>query len=317
MTKRCVLLVGLLLLVPGAAFSQQVVITDFPLGVGGSVGADFFKPYSADLKVIAAILQKDPLAQVVITGGADGVQYQRNNDAKNPGLALGRAHALRSWMIGQFGVDSAQVIVQSKDVAAKGPKYRSVSIRILEKARPNEPQVTFANSPAPQSQPADIRHMPDGFSEHMGLQVAAGVSSSPYGGIPVVSGAVTWKRIVYVEGIFGYTFWGGTYRFQNLDLDTRRRIAGGAIIVYPSRKLPIGVVGGWRRVEDLSQQYYAYVRLSEGPYIGLRASLFHCLSITGAYNPSRQRLAGESLSKSQDDNFLISVMLHKTFGGAR
>jgi hypothetical protein len=83
----------------GPVLSQEVVITDFPLGVGGSVDPDVFKPYYAQLKAISDTLRMYPLARAIVAGGADGEEYRENNDAKNPGLALGRAYILRNLLI--------------------------------------------------------------------------------------------------------------------------------------------------------------------------------------------------------------------------
>ena len=94
MTKRILLVIGCLVLLTGVAAPQEVVIKDFPLGVAGSIGQDIFKPHHDDLKAIADTLNKYPLLRALITGGADGFRYRQANVAKNPALALGRAHAL-------------------------------------------------------------------------------------------------------------------------------------------------------------------------------------------------------------------------------
>lgn len=318
-TGWLLVLLGSLIFTGAAANSQEVVVTDFPLGVAGSVDPGLFKPYQAGLQAVADTLRKYPVARAVIVGGADGERYRENNDAKNPGLALGRAHVMRDWLIMKFGVDSTQLLIQSKDVAKVGPIYRSVSIRVVR-----EPERIAATSAAPavpttaQVQPVSQPARAGGdITEHMGLQVGGGLTTSPYGAIPFISSAVTWKRKVFVEGSLGYTVWDGTFRLQGTDLETRRRMAGGAIIIYPFTRLPLGVVGGWARVEEISQSYYQYVKLSEGPIIGLRASLLDHIYITGAYTPVKQRTAGELISQFNDGQFMFSVGVHKIFGGSR
>ena len=161
------------------------------------------------------------------------------------------------------------------------------------------------------------RSFPVDFIESFGLQLGAGASTSPFGAMPIVSGAVTWKKVVYVEATVGHTFWKNSFQFAGSDLTTRRRMSGASLIVYPFHKYPIGIVGGWLRIEEISQLYYKYVQMSEGPLLGLRVTPFEYLSITGSFNPSRHRLAGELVSISESDQFLISIMVHKLFGGEK
>ena len=91
----------------------------------------------------------------------------------------------------------------------------------------------------------------------------------------------------------------------------------GYLIVYPDEDLPVGALGGWIRIEEIATDYYEYVKLSEGLLLGLRVTPIEYLSITGAYNPSRQRIAGDNRSESKNDRFLVSVTAHIAFGGAR
>ncbi|MGH8015405.1 MAG: hypothetical protein ACREBV_04385, partial [Candidatus Zixiibacteriota bacterium] len=128
---------------------------------------------------------------------------------------------------------------------------------------------------------------------------------------------IFWKKSIYIEGIFGHTFWNEDYNYRGSNLDIKRRIIGGRVIVYPDPDLPIGIVGGWVRSEEIAQPYYQYVRLSEGIDVGLRAELFDCLQITGTYNPSKRRIVGTTISEFNDDQFMISAMVFKAFGGGQ
>ena len=300
------------------AHSQEVLIADFPLGVGGTISPDFFKPYYPQLQAVADTLRKYSLARAVITGGADGVRFATNSDAKNPGLALGRAHALRNVLINEFHVDSTQLLVQSVDVRARGGRFRYVSVRVAREltkldARPGTPiQPTSVERPS-----ADSRDITNYLAEHMELRLSAGMSSSPFGGIPIVAGAVTWKQVVFIEGVVGHTFWNNSYRFEGIKLDTWRRMAGGQLTVYPLKKTRVGLVGGWVRIEEISQKYYEFVKLSEGPVFGVRVTPFKHASVTGLYNPSRHRIAGDRVSDAKSDQFLLNVTLHLDLGGAK
>jgi hypothetical protein len=119
--------------------------------------------------------------------------------------------------------------------------------------------------------------------------------------VPIVAGAVTWKRIIYVEGVLGHAFWNGSFRYQGFNLDTRNRMAGGGVAVYPFRRLPVGVVGGWIRIEQLAQEYYEYVKLSEGPVLGLPEGsyILEFVASTEKFRPSR------TLSLSIDGQTLV------------
>ncbi len=318
MKKLIVILVGFLVILTGSAISQEVVIDSFPLGVGGSVGKEFFKPYYPKLQTIADILHEHPLTLAVVTGGADGERYRENNDAKNPGLALGRAHALRNVLVEDFGIDSAQIIIRSEDVEIVGPEYRYASVRIAWELSELEARIdTLEKRPPIEKHFTEIREVPVIPEQKVGVQFGIGFSSSPFGGIPVVSGAAIWNRMIYVEAIAGYTLWNTSYGFGGVDLDTRRRLVGADVIFFPFKDIPVGAVGGWIRIEQISQQYYKYVRMSEGPVIGVRGTPFEFLSVTAVYNPSKRRFAGVATSESDNDLFLIWITLHTIIGGGK
>jgi hypothetical protein len=318
MMKFSLLLISCVALLGGPALSQEVIISEFPVGIGSSASRELIKPYYSQLKALADTLRRYPPARAVITGGADGVRYIENNDAKNPGLALGRAHFLRTVLINDFKVDSAQIIIQSQDVKMIGAQYRYVGVRIDRELSGPEARVkAVENQPPGEKHVIEPRALPVSFKEHLGLRLGIGLSSSPFGGVPIISGAITWKRIVYVEAMVGHTFWNSRYQFESSRLNTRRRLIGAGVLVYPFDHLPLGILGGWERIEEISQDYYQYVRLSEGPMLGLRLNSPEFLSVTGVYNPARQRAAGVNLSSSKDAQFLIFVTAHVTFGGAK
>ncbi len=243
MKKYLLVVVGCLILFTGAVSSQEVVIPDFPIGVAGSVSQDIFKPYYADLKAIADSLGKYPLAVAVVTGGADGERYRANNDAQNPALALGRAHALRDLLMREFSIDSSRIYIRTEDVRAKGPQYRYASVQVVRVLADVDERVntlkqhvdTLLLRPAVEKHFTEIREVPTPPKENLGVQFGVGLSSSPFGAIPVASSAFTYKRIVFVEGIVGHTFWNNTFEFEGVDLDTKRRMLGGYAIVFPIR----------------------------------------------------------------------------------
>lgn len=318
MNKSIIAAVCFLIALPLAARSQEVMIEGFPLGVGGSISPSFFEPYYPQLQALADTLEKYPLVFAVVTGAADGEQYRENNDAKNPGLALGRAHSLRNVLVSGFGVDSARIIIQSSDVKSRGDRYRCASVRIAWELAGLEARVdSLEQRPPVEKQITEVRGISGILGESMGLQLGAGLSSSPFGVIPIVSGALTWKKVIFVEGVVGHTIWSGDYRLGGADLTTWRRLAGGQVIVRPFAKVPVGAVGGWVRIEQISRRYYRYVKMSEGPVVGLRVTPFDFLSVTGVYNPAKHIVATEDNAKSKVAQFLISATAHISFGGKR
>jgi hypothetical protein len=315
--KTTVFVIGLVALIGSVAQAQEVLITDFPLGIGGTVGSEFFQPYHAQLKAIADTLHAYSLARAVIVGSADGVPYDEHHDAKNPGLSLGRAHALRNVLVNEFHVDSTQLLIQSNDTEERGGQYRYVSVRIDRELMALQTQPAPVVQPPAEQPVTEIREITQYVAENIGLRLSAGVSTSPFGGIPIVAGAVTWKRVVFIEGIVGHTAWSTSYTFQNEDLDTWRRMIGGRLTVYPWDNTPVGIVGGWVRIERISQKYYEYVKLSEGLMLGLEATPWRRVSVMGVYNPSRHRTAGDQVSDAKNAQFLLSATLHLDLGGAR
>ncbi len=318
MTKQVLLAVCCLLILSSTAISSEVVITDFPIGVGGSIDKSFFKPYYNQLRDIADTLSKYELARAIVTGGADGQRYRHSNDAKNPSLALGRAHAMRNLLMSEFGVDSAQIVLRSEDVRVRGSQYRYVSVRVERVLADVEERVTTVEKRPPiEKHYTEVREVKSVLAEDIGLQVSLGLASSPFGGIPFFGSAVTWKRIVFVDAMIGYSFWNSDYRFENSKLQTRRRLAGLNIAVFPFNNRHFGFVGGWVRSEEVSQKYFEYVRMSEGIILGLRYSPFEYLTITGAYNPSKERVIGQSFANTHNDQFMITITGNRIFGGGK
>jgi hypothetical protein len=321
-----------LALLPATAKSQELIIVDFPTGVGSGVSQDFFRPHYPELQAIADTLNKYPLVHAIVTGGADGERYRENNDASNPSLALGRAHALRNLLINEFKVDAKQIILQSQDSNTKGPQYRHATVRIASEFSDFKTQLdgvadqldgmsarldTIAERPPVDQHITNVTEVAEDIAEPMGLQLGIGLSSSPFGAIPVITGAVSWERKVFVEAVVGHTLWGSSFPYNGDDLNTKRRIAGGLVFFYPVDDFPIGVIGGWIRTEEISTKYYDYVKMSEGPIFGLRYSPYKFLYITGAYNPARQRIVGQPIVESRHHEFMLSVTGFILFGGER
>lgn len=316
--KINVLIMSFLAVLAVEGWSQEVIIRDFPMGVAGSIDTALLASYYPDLKAISDTLHKYPLMRAIITGGADGAQYRHDNDAKNPGLAVGRAHVLYNLLVHEFQVDSTQVIIQSADTKLPGPQYRYTSVRITRELSDLESRLAAIESRPPvEKHFTEIRDTLVGLTENLGLRFGLGVSTSPFGGIPIATCAVTWKRIIHIEGMVGHTIWNETFRYGETTLDTKRRLIGGHVAVYPDNRIPIGIMGGWVRIEEIAQKYYEYVKMSEGLLIGLKAIPFEFLSIIGAYNPSKHRRTGEGTSNAENDQFLFALTANIAFGGAK
>ncbi len=320
MTKFLLLIICSLMLMMSIGFTQEVIIDGFPKGIGESVDQEFFKKYLPQLKAISDSLHKYPQVNVIITGSADGEQYRMDHDAKNPGLALGRAHTLRDLLVNQFNVDRSQIIINSEEHKSIGDQYRYASVRmawqweiVSMKAR-----LDTLESRAPvEKHFTEVKEVTQVFSEDYGIQLSAGVSTSPFGGIPVVATAVTWKKILFFEIMGGHTIWNSSYTFENSKLDSRKRMLGGSLIVFPFENHRVGFVGGWIRVEQIAQEYYDYVRLSEGPVFGVKVPIKDYIAITGLYNPSKHRVAGNDLSISKNGQFMLNLTIYKIFGGTK
>jgi hypothetical protein len=328
--KKLLILMGVgICLLCSQVPAQEVVISGFPVGVAGSVGADFFQPYMPQLRAVADTLKKYPQVQAIVTGGADGYRYDRENDAKNPGLALGRAHLLAKLLVENLKVDSAQLIIQSQNVADTGALYRFASIRIprglidLEskigaaEKRLGDRLAALESRPPVEKHFTEVKEVPSTFQENFGLQLGAGFSSSPFGGMPIVSASATWKQRAYLEVVGGHSFWGNDFRFEGRNLDTRYRMLGSHVTVFPFENIRLGLVGGWMRVERISQYYFEYVGLAEGPLFGLRFDPVDFISVVGTYYPAKRRTEGIDKSDTDQDLFLVYATLYKLVGGGK
>ncbi|MEE9554961.1 MAG: hypothetical protein V3W18_11745 [candidate division Zixibacteria bacterium] len=173
--------------------AEEIVITGFPLGIGSDVDSSFFEAYFPQFQALSDTLRSYPLARVIVTGGADGVRYHQNHDSQNPGLAMGRAHALRNLLVEKFNIDSSLIVVQSSNVKHKGDPYRYVSVRITRELADLDKRLnTLATRPPVEKRITEVKEIYRTIPENMGLQLGVGFSSSPFGGIPILSGAITW-----------------------------------------------------------------------------------------------------------------------------
>jgi hypothetical protein len=316
---RLPFLIALILLASSLiAQSQELVITGFPPGVGGDVDSSFFQPYYPRIQEIADTLQKYPSSLAIITGSADGIPYAKNDDSQNPGLALGRAHKLRDLMINNFHTDSDQIITQSSETKDKGDLFRSVSVRINWDFVHIESKIdTLAQRPTGQEKIIEIHEVEKSIYDAMGLYLGAGYSSSPFGGMPIIAGGITYGRIIYIEGIFGHTFWRNSFTYEGTDLSTIRRLAGGLALYYPVSDIPVGVAAGWIHTEEISRRFNEYVKMSEGPAAGIRITPVEYLSVTGLYNPSKHNISGKEKSEVKNNQFIFSMNFHLIFGGGK
>ncbi len=317
MKKKYYLLVAMVLLLMFSAtdgWSQQVIIAGYPKGVAGSVSGDFFKPVYNQLQEVADVLNQNPTADGIIMGGADGNQYRTNHDAKNPGLALGRAHVLRRLMIDFFDVDSTQLIIESDDGKVKGGEYRYSSIRIRRELPLPTPK---ADTVYLVPQIKEIYH--NYYNDEFGLKIGVGITGTPSGIIPSVSGAVVYKDWLYVEGLFGHTFWSDSRDVAGISYSTWSRFIGGQLVVFPFDKKTIGFSTGWIRLEEISQHYYKYLLMSEGITLGMRLRITKNLELEGKYFPNKQRLAEmeRDYAVSKKNQWLLSISYNLSFGGEK
>lgn len=318
----CLLAIVIVLSLPTVSSAQEVVVSGFPVGVAGSVDDNFFESYYPQLQMIADTLGHYPLLHALVIGGADGEKFNANNDAKNPALALGRAHALRSLLLDRFGVDSSQLVIQTEDARIKGDRFRHATVRIVWqlndfKARLDQLASREPIIQQPITQVTEIREVTRDLAENMGLQLSTGLSSSPFGSVPIVSAAVVWEKRIYIEALFGHSFWNGSFDILTENLDTRRRMAAGLVTYFPFENTRIGFLAGWVRVEEIAQRYYEYVKMSEGPIFGATYYPFDFASITAAYNPARQRIVGDPIREERSDELMISASFHIQFGGEK
>ena len=297
-----------------AGRGQEVLVREFPLGVGGDIAQSFFEPYVPQLQALADTLNKYPLSIAIITGGVDGSRFGKNHDSQNPGLAIGRALALRNFFVGRFAVDSSRILVQSNYVTDRGGSYRCAGIRVCRDLAELEDRIESLEK-RPLAENRITREITRTITDNMGIQLGTGYTSSPFGGLPIVTASIVSRKFILIEGIFGHTLWNSAFRLENQELRTRLRLAGGQILIYPLRKIPVGVLGGWIRVEEISQRYNEYVQMSEGPVIGLRLTPFEYLSVTGVQNTAKLNSAGNIRSRLNNDQFLFYMTIHLTIGG--
>lgn len=303
-------------LAPGTANAQEVVIRGFPLGKGESVSRGFFAPYHSKLAALAESLKVDPLAEIIVRGSRDAIRYRQDHDAKNAGLSVGRADLIEKILVQEFGADSNRVSIETLAEEERGEDYRYVTVRVvhrfgalgarldsLEQLLNSLGDRPLAQLLPPQTQPSDLV-----------IEAGVGLSATPFGPVPIVTGAFVYRRWLYFQGEFGHTWWDTRSNFAGQRLFTWHRLAGGMVIAYPDFSRPVGLVAGWLRHEDISQSFYRYVRMTEGPVFGARISPYECFQIGFYYHPLK-RVVGTDRAKIKATQFLVSVTYLLIGGG--
>ncbi len=329
--KLILLLTGLAAI---SAPADDILIPGFPLGVGRSVDASIFEPYLPALQAVADTLKENRNAYAIVSGSADGNRFSAQHDAKNPTLALGRAHALRDLMVTRFEVNPRQLVVQTVEPEGKGDSLRSAGIRVVFEEDPIDIRIASLEqwieqhiNEHPSLVPQPMEPLPPETTiviersssplADFGVKLGIGASTTPFGSLPVATGGVTWKRIVFVEAQFGHSIWLDGFELRGVTFSTRQRLASAYLAVYPWETIPVGFVGGWKRAETMDWDSFRYLRISEGPMIGVRVEPLHWLSITGTYTPAKQRTATFASSENEFGQLALSISVIQIWGGDR
>ena len=319
-----------LILIPGILMAQEVKISGFPVDVGTNIEQEFYKPYYESLQKVADTLKKYPQSTAIITGSADGENYRQFHDTKNAAIALSRAHSLRIFMTQEFSILPTQFVISTEEIRVKSPENRYVSVRVVRETIDLDDRMTgelaaigqrlkaLENKPPIEKHFTEIqKESAPAIIENFGVGVHGGVSTSPFGGIPIVGGSVNWQRKVFLEATVGHTFWNNQFLYEELNLETKRRLFGGHFTYYLGDDNKFGIVAGWMRIEEISQKYYEYIKLSEGPMFGLKFTPYKSLALNLSYNPSKHRTFGTDESHSKNGQFLLSLTIFDLFGGEK
>jgi hypothetical protein len=298
---------------------NEVVIRGFPLGAGESLDAGFFAPYDAQLSAMVDSLKADPLAEIVVRGSRDAVRFRTDHDAKNAGLSLGRADVVEKYLVQRLDADSNRIFIETIKEDGQGESYRYISVRLIHRF-----QSLMARIDSLEQQLASLRDHPVALHQvpppapepkDLVIEMTAGLSASPFGPIPVATGAFVYREWLYIQGLLGHTWWDSRSNFAGARLYTWHRVAGGMIIAYPHFTGPVGLAAGWLRHEDISQSFYRYVRMTEGPIFGARVSPYKRIQLGLYYHPLK-RVYGTDRAKIHSDQFLLSVT-YQLIGGGR
>ena len=317
--KASVLGSGLLILLMAASAieAQEVIIRGFPLGAGESLDKQFFESYLPQLAALAESLNVDPLAEIVVRGSRDAVRYRADHDAKNVGLSVGRADIVEKILVQRLNADSNRISIETMKEDEEGQEFRYVSVRLVHRF-----SGLSARLDSLQRQLDSLRNRPpiqqlatQELVSDLVIEITAGLSTTPFGVVPTGTGAFVYKRWLYIQGIVGHTWWDSRSNFAGRRLYTWHRLAGGMITVYPRFSGPVGLSAGWLRHEDISQAYYRYVRMTEGPAIGARISPYPRVLIGVYYHPLK-KVYGTDRANIRWNQFLLS-MTYQLIGGGR
>ena len=273
------------------AWSQEVVITGFPIGKGMEVlRTDFLKPYYPIFQNIADTLETDPSAEVEIVAMSDGNEYREYNDPLNAALAFSRVNAIIAVLVDKFHIDLNRVTrIKARQVEKRGPQYRLAAVRIVRKERgvseiEKEIEIlsdridSIVNCPP---SPTFIRPVANYFLENKtGWGIGFGVSTAEIGtnngdritqgvGVPIIKALLCYDKTIYLSAEAGHSLIGRTRAVNGRNEKTYSQLIGVHLVIYPCKKSPIGFVVGGIQHENITKKAEKTLRFSRGAEAGI------------------------------------------------
>lgn len=268
--KRILFALVVLMIAVSANADQPYVVRHFPLGIGTSVPESFWKEHNPILAQIAHDLLVHPELKAVVIGMSDAYEYRNDTDAKNGGLGLDRASAVKNLLVDGYSVPDSQITCfgEHRNHRDKKGTFRCATIRIvpreatlfdIESLRQVQEmqgdRITTLERRKPETFYIDNSTVETSYLERLSLEFGLRLAqvSDEYGLLPEAEASLLYKNVLALK-IHGQP-WLNSYSksemFKGQRYDVVDRTWGGEGTVFPLSWL--GLSGGWFQVQHLMQ----------------------------------------------------------------
>lgn len=298
--------------------AKKLTISGFPPDTAQAKAFEIFSQHNAEITAFAKELKENPNIKAVITGFADALPYRQSHDAKNTAIALARAEALQAYLLEYHGIPRERSSTEVRiNEGVVGAAYRMVTLHFVAFAVP-QPALPPTQPPAPPRVDTVVSIVRTSNAAHIGLHVGAGLRSTAFGILPILTPAVSYKQRFSIEAQFGYQLADDTWD----TFSTRGRTASGHLAwnIFGHTNAPwLALVAGYVRTERVNTATGMRLEKREGPEFGLRGTIplsayWNVIAQANWMFGTYDRYAQENVTTTNDVRVLALITYN--FGGS-
>ncbi len=304
---------------------MRLEVSGFPLHVGMSVKASFWKNFRTDFAPVADTAIKDTNIRVYVRSQEDLKEYnpKSHDDALEMGLDKSRDLSV-ALQLESIGVPEKQIFYLRPDPPmGRGPQFRKVTVTVTREILPDyvtrkELMEILANLPKPEPAPAPRKDTVVLKQNRSAVWLGIGATYSTFGKVmPILQGQVGNHRIRFVAEV-GHTIYSYDQQYGTTSYDVQNRLVSCFLAYRPFWKASLELLGGWHRTEEYAWRYGKYTRKDEGLELGLRLTPIRHLALEAVWSPDERSIIGDEFVHWHADHLRVSIFLFTSiFGGGK